>query len=553
MFYLILKEYNILSKILLTFIHCLSQNKKSTVMKIYQKRRRKMSFSTVLSAAIQGLHVEMVHVEADVSNGLPMFHMVGYLSSEVREASERVRTAIRNSGIQLPVKKIIVNLAPATVRKKGASFDLPIALAILASMGFFPEKQIRDTLVVGELGLDGSIKEVAGVLPVVMQAKEEGYRKCILPSRNVREGALVEGMEILGASHLMEACRYLSGECKSGTVSGGMQKEGWQKSGEAAEDYSDIQGQEAVKRAAEVAVAGGHNLLLIGPPGSGKSMIAKRVPTILPPPVREESIEITKIYSVLGMVDKEHPLITGRPFRSVHHTVTKAALIGGGAFPAPGEISLAHGGVLFLDELAEFQKPVLEVLRQPLEERQIRITRSQGNFVFPADFILICAMNPCPCGNYPDFNKCTCTPFQIQQYLGKISQPFLDRIDICVETPKIRYEALTGERRQESSAKIRDRVCKARDIQKERYKGRNIRTNSMLGVNELREFCSLGNAEERLMRQAFTSLELTARTYHKIIKTARTIADLDGGGRIREHHLKEAIAYRTMDKKYWGR
>lgn len=553
MFYLILKEYNILSKILLTFIHCLSQNKKSTVMKIYQKRRRKMSFSTVLSAAIQGLHVEMVHVEADVSNGLPMFHMVGYLSSEVREASERVRTAIRNSGIQLPVKKIIVNLAPATVRKKGASFDLPIALAILASMGFFPEEQIRDTLVVGELGLDGSIKEVAGVLPVVMQAKEEGYRKCILPSRNVREGALVGGMEILGASHLMEACRYLSGECKSGTVSGGMQKEGWQKSGEAAEDYSDIQGQEAVKRAAEVAVAGGHNLLLIGPPGSGKSMIAKRVPTILPPPVREESIEITKIYSVLGMVDKEHPLITGRPFRSVHHTVTKAALIGGGAFPAPGEISLAHGGVLFLDELAEFQKPVLEVLRQPLEERQIRITRSQGNFVFPADFILICAMNPCPCGNYPDFNKCTCTPFQIQQYLGKISQPFLDRIDICVETPKIRYETLTGERRQESSAKIRDRVCKARDIQKERYKGRNIRTNSMLGVNELREFCSLGSAEERLMRQAFTSLELTARTYHKIIKTARTIADLDGGGRIREHHLKEAIAYRTMDKKYWGR
>ncbi len=351
-----------------------------------------MSFSTVLSAAIQGLHVEMVHVEADVSNGLPVFHMVGYLSSEVREASERVRTAIRNSGIQLPVKKIIVNLAPATVRKKGASFDLPIALAILASMGFFPEEQIRDTLVVGELGLDGSIKEVAGVLPVVMQAKEEGYRKCILPSRNVREGALVKGMEILGASHLMEICRYLNGECKREPVSDGMHKEEWGESGEAA-DYSDIQGQEAVKRAAEVAVAGGHNLLLIGPPGSGKSMIAKRVPTILPPPAREESIEITKIYSVLGMVDKDRPLITGRPFRSVHHTVTKAALIGGGAFPAPGEISLAHGGVLFLDELAEFQKPVLEVLRQPLEERQIRITRSQGNFVFPANFILICAMN----------------------------------------------------------------------------------------------------------------------------------------------------------------
>lgn len=512
-----------------------------------------MSFSTVLSAAIQGLHVEMVHVEADVSNGLPMFHMVGYLSSEVKEASERVRTAIRNSGIRLPAKKMIVNLAPATVRKRGASFDLPIALAVLASMGIFPEERIKDTLVVGELGLDGTIKEVAGILPVVMQAKEEGCRRCILPLQNVQEGALVGQMEILGVSHLMEACRYLNGEGKIEAVSGRMTGEVQRDLERASVDYSDIQGQEAVKRATEVAVAGGHNLLLVGPPGSGKSMIAKRVPTILPPLTRKESIEITKIYSVLGMVDKEHPLMTGRPFRSVHHTVTKAALIGGGIFPAPGEISLAHGGVLFLDELAEFQKPVLEVLRQPLEERLIRITRRQGNFVFPADFILICAMNPCPCGNYPDFNKCTCTPFQVRQYLGKVSQPFLDRIDICVEAPRLRYEALTEEREQESSAKIRDRVCRARDVQKERYEGRDIWTNSRLGVNELKEFCSLGSAEERLMRQAFSSLELTARTYHKILKVARTIADLDGSRRIREHHLKEAIAYRTMDKKYWGR
>lgn len=512
-----------------------------------------MSFSTVLSAAIQGLHVEMIHVEADVSNGLPMFHMVGYLSSEVKEASERVRTAIRNSGIRLPAKKMIVNLAPATVRKKGASFDLPIALAVLASMGIFPEERIKDTLVVGELGLDGSIKEVAGVLPIVMQAKEEGCRRCILPLQNVQEGTLVGQMEILGVSHLMEACRYLNGEGKIDAVSGRMTGAVQRDLERESVDYSDIQGQEAVKRATEVAVAGGHNLLLVGPPGSGKSMIAKRVPTILPPLTRKESIEITKIYSVLGMVDKEHPLITGRPFRSVHHTVTKAALIGGGILPAPGEISLAHGGVLFLDELAEFQKPVLEVLRQPLEERLIRITRSQGNFVFPADFILICAMNPCPCGSYPDFNKCTCTPFQIRQYLGKVSQPFLDRIDICMEAPRMRYEALTEVREQESSAKIRDRVCRARDIQKERYEGRDIWTNSRLGVNGLKEFCSLGSAEERLMRQAFSSLELTARTYHKILKVARTIADLDGSRRIREHHLKEAIAYRTMDKKYWGR
>lgn len=512
-----------------------------------------MAFSTVVSAAIHGLRVEMIHVEADVSNGLPMFHMVGYLSSEVKEASERVRTAIRNSDIQIPAKKMVINLAPATVRKRGASFDLPIALAVLASMGVFPEARLKDTLVIGELSLDGRVQEVSGILPIVMKAKEEGYRACILPKQNMQEGALVEGMQILGVEHLKEACRYLNGEQE---LCGVMKKDKSMSKkllDTALVDYSDIQGQEAVKRAAEVAVAGGHNFLLVGPPGSGKSMIAKRIPTILPPPTLEESIEITKIYSVLGMVDKEQPLITGRPFRSVHHTVTKAALIGGGMIPVPGEISLAHGGVLFLDELAEFQKPVLEVLRQPLEERKIRITRSYGNYVFPANFILAAAMNPCPCGNYPDFEKCSCTPWQIQQYLGKISQPFLDRIDICVEAPRISYETLNAGERQESSVIIRRRVEQARAIQNLRYKGTGILTNSMLGVKELKEYCYLGRREEILMRQAFVTLGFTARTYHKILKVARTIADLEQSEKIRERHLKEAIGYRTLDKKYWGR
>lgn len=511
-----------------------------------------MAFCTILSAALRGLAAEPVQVEADMSNGLPVFLMVGYLSSEVKEAAARVRTAVKNSGIQLPPRRIVVNLAPATLRKRGASFDLPIALAVMGAMGLYDPAKLDGTLVIGELSLDGSVREVPGILPIMLAAKEYGCHTCILPKGNGAEGTLAKGIRILGVESLEEAGRYLRGETKIRPTEQGKTVPS-KCLQEAGLDYRDVQGQEHVKRAAEVAVAGGHNLLMIGPPGSGKSMIAKRLPTILPPPSLEESMEITKIYSVLGMVDEERPLVTGRPFRSVHHTITRSALAGGGNIPMPGEISLAHGGVLFLDELAEFSRNVLEALRQPLEEGQVRITRSHGNYLFPADFILAAAMNPCPCGNYPNIEKCTCTPSQVQQYLGRISQPLLDRIDICAETAKVPYQTLRGKGERESSEAIRKRVMAARNIQEERYKSGPTRTNAGQTLGELKRFCALGPKEEVLMQQVFDRMGLTARTCHKILKVARTIADLEGEEKIRESHLLEAIGYRTMDKKYWGR
>lgn len=516
-----------------------------------------MGFSSVQSAAIFGLKVEFVNVEADVGNGLPAFHMVGYLSSEVKEAGERVRTAIRNSGLDFPAKKIVINLAPGTMKKRGASFDLPIAVSILASLGKVSREKLDSMLIVGELSLDGKVQRVHGILPMVLAARDAGIRCCMIPKKNVREGALAEGIDILGVDSLKEVYEHLEGikEIKKEPTKyiKSSDYEADTYSGEL--DYKDICGQHVVKRAAEIAVAGGHNLLLIGTPGSGKSMAAKRIPTIFPPMTLEESMEVTKIYSILGKVDEENPLIQKRPFRSVHHTVTKTALVGGGGIPTPGEISLAHGGVLFLDELPEFQKTVLEVLRQPLEEREIWITRASGTCLFPANFMLVAAMNPCPCGAYPG-QSCTCTPGQIQHYLGKLSQPFLDRMDICVEAPKVEYDALRpgeeGHRQEESSADIRERVCKARNIQNERYKGGQSRFNAMMTERELEKYCVLEEDGERLMRQAFAKLSLTARSYHKILKVARTIADLDGQEQIQTTHLTEAVGYRTLDKKYWG-
>ena len=510
-------------------------------------------FSTVLSATLRGLCVEFVHVEADTSNGLPMFHMVGYLSSEVKEAGERVKTAIRNSGIMIPAKKIVVNLSPANIRKKGAMYDLPIAVAILDSVGEVNLQESEEILMVGELSLDGGIKHVPGVLPIVMEAKKKGCKTCIVPREDQKEASLVDGVKVIGVESLWEVCQILQGEDNLQKSEMATDKVLTAIPLENGVDYSDVRGQRIAKRAAEIAVAGNHNMLMIGPPGAGKSMVAKRIPTILPPLTKEESMELSMIYSIMGKLNSKAPLIRERPFREVHHSVTKSALVGGGHVPRPGEISLAHKGVLFLDEIAEFQKQVLELLRQPMEEHQIRILRERGEYLFPAEFLLVAAMNPCPCGNYPDRNKCLCTTSQIHKYLGKISQPLLDRIDLCVEVEKVNYEDLQSGQVEESSAEIRERVCKAREVQKKRYHEMGIVTNSQLGVKDIDKYCCLGVQEEKFMRQAFERMNLTARTYYKVLCVARTIADLEDAKEISLVHLREALSYRMIDKKYWGR
>lgn len=513
----------------------------------------------VVSGAVHGITSYLMQVEVDVSDGLPGFNMVGFMSGEVREAKDRVRVALKNYGCKLPPAKITVNLSPADIKKEGIVVDLPVAVGILAAIGEISENALKDTVVLGELGLDGEIKAIKGTLPIVVKAREMGYGTIILPKANAREGAVIEGVKIIGVSSLQEVVTYLmtdEDERDSYIPPTRVDIDAIFREGEKEEltlDFADISGQAGVKRAVEVAAAGFHHILLVGPPGSGKSMVAKRIPSILPPLSLEESLEVSAIYSVAGMLKENKALITRRPFMAPHHLITETALTGGGSIPHPGAISLSHRGVLFLDEMPEFPRSKLDLLRQPIEDRKINIVRARGTFSYPADFMLVGALNPCPCGYYPDRNKCKCTPNEIRHYLGHISGPILDRIDICVEAPKVDIADLSAGNKNagESSTAIRKRVLEARERQKERFKGTSLQFNSEMTPKDIEKYCRLGIAEKSFLENAFCTMELSARAYHKVLRLARTIADIDGAKEIGRIHLMEALSYRMTDGKYW--